>query len=337
MKPLAWTQTRQLNLNLTVGHLPRQPDHVPSQRPNIHRLAHVQHIRCSLARSGQQHQLNCLINRHEITLNVLVGQRDRPTLGDLRLKQWNNRAGRTQHIPKPHNAVPSGSNVHLSNALCRPHHAHRINRLVSRYHHQRLSLRNNRGINHVLRAKYVGLNSLNRIGLHNRNVLQRSSVKHNLRLDRLEYLVNPIGVAHITQQTIGVRQCRAYGIKMVLAVVDEGQRLRVKRVDLSGQLRTNRPTRAGNDHAPLVDQFVNRRQIRNNRPSRKQVLHLNLARPPRQHYATSLICRTISLNWSGSKLQTWSGPGSVLSNEKCFSITDAPDAAAMMLASIPTV
>ena len=102
-------QAGVLNLDIAVGIVviphcqPHQVDHVPRKILNSHRFSHIQHEHIAAAghRTGLNHELCRLGNRHEIANDLAMRHGHRTAGTDLLAKQGNNRTGRLQDIAEP--------------------------------------------------------------------------------------------------------------------------------------------------------------------------------------------------------------------------------------------
>ena len=87
--------------------------------------------------------------------------------------------------------------IHLGEPLGGAKHRDRLDRLVGRDHHHRAGAGRGRGIGHIDRAEYVGLDPLAPVLLEQRNVLERGGVEHHVRPELRHQAEDAVAVAHV--------------------------------------------------------------------------------------------------------------------------------------------
>ena len=135
-----------------------------------------------------------------------MGDGHRTAALNLLLKQWNNTAVAAQHVAEPYRhtghggAAGEGLNQHFAQALCAAHNVGRVDGLIGGELHKALYLVLGGGGQQILCAKDVVLDCLTRTAFHERHMLVRSRMVHNLWLVCLEYLIDSPAVTHRTNQ-----------------------------------------------------------------------------------------------------------------------------------------
>ncbi len=165
-----------------------EPDELARQLIDAHRFAHVEHIDLAFGPgialgqgAGAQHQARGLLDGHEVSDHVRVGDGHRPAEADLAFEQGHHRAGGAEDVAEPDDGDPGpsaggyGMDAALGDALGRPHHIGRVDGLVGGDEHQGFAAVP-RQPGHVDRAPYVGEHRLGRVELHQGHVLQRRRV-----------------------------------------------------------------------------------------------------------------------------------------------------------------
>ena len=178
-------------------------------------LAHVEdeHLAVPADDRGLQHELHRLVRGHEVAADLGVGHRDRAARGDLRAQRGQHRAPAAEHVAEPDAQVGArGLAGHvrgepLGGALGVAEHADRVGGLVRGDVHERLDAAGRGRVQHRAGAPHVRLQRLGRVPLQQRQVLQRSGVEHDLRLELLEDLPDAARVADVGQhRPVGVQQ-----------------------------------------------------------------------------------------------------------------------------------
>jgi len=143
-------------------------------------------------RSGFEDELACLRDEHEEPLDVGVGDRDRTTALDLGGEHVNDGSARTEHVAEPHRDVAPGmgpgerGRQSLGEPLGEAEHGRRVGGLVRRDVDEGSHRHLGSGGQHVQGADHIGLPALERVRLHQRQVLERRGVEHQLGCGRGE-------------------------------------------------------------------------------------------------------------------------------------------------------
>jgi hypothetical protein len=108
-------------------------------------------------------------------------------------------------------------------------------------------------------------------------VLVRRGVEDHLRPVQLEAAQHTVAVADVHQDHLVPRaQTGGHVVQVGLVVVEQHQRGRVERRDLAGDLGTDRPAGAGDQHAPAAQQLPDSGQIGHHLLSAEQVVDSHL-------------------------------------------------------------
>ena len=95
--------------------------------------------------------------------------------------------------------------VHLGKALGQAEHRDRFDRLVGRNHHHRFGAGGECRVCDVDRAEDVGLDALAPVPLQDRHMLQRSGVKHDVRLELVHQPHDAFAIADIRDPALDDR------------------------------------------------------------------------------------------------------------------------------------
>ncbi len=242
--------------------LARSCDHPPGNVFDAHRPAHVEHQRLARQsdRPGLDDQLARLGNRHEEAGDLGIGDRDVVAGLDLRAERVQHRPAAAEHVAESdgqERAVRVLREVGrqlLGQPLRVAERAYRVRGLVGGDVDERLHVAVAGGLQHVERSDDVALPRLVREALEQRKVLERRGVEHHLRTVPGERLAYGVGIAKIGQREHRriEQPVSVYGqldcVQRGLVTVEKHQLGRAERMDLAGQLRTDRPTGAGHQH-----------------------------------------------------------------------------------------
>ncbi len=212
-----------------------QADHVLGELDDVDRLTHVEHEKLAAGReaAGVEHEMHRLGNRHEITLHVRVGDRDRSAALDLMLEHRHHASAAAQHVAEPHHGERAAGSTrrlahdHLGQPLGRPHHAGRRHGLVGRDHHQLLHVCPEAGVDEVARPHHVVGDRFFGIVFHQRHVFVRRGMKDDVRLRRAEAGLQPSAIANVGDHRLDGQRRKSFAQlrpdveDAVLAVPDE--------------------------------------------------------------------------------------------------------------------
>ena len=101
-----------------------------------------------------------------------------------------------------------GLTIHFRKPLGRAQHRDRVDRLIGRDHHHRLSPGAARGVSDVDRAKHVGLDALLPIALQKRYVFERGGMENKTRLAIGDQFKDSIAIADIGDASVNYRVAR---------------------------------------------------------------------------------------------------------------------------------
>ena len=162
-------------------------------------------------------------------------------------------------------------NGELRHALGGAHHAHRLHRLVGGDEHERLSAPAVGGFGQDLRAQNVGLDRLQRIPLHHRDVLVGGGMEHDVGTPGREGLLDSRRVPDVpedrVQLEVGVALLEfALDVEQApLVLLEQHEPRRRTRGDLLADLGPDRAPGAGHEHAPVAEVGPRRIQIQRDR------------------------------------------------------------------------
>ena len=195
--------------DLGVGLFPGQSDHVAREIQDLHRLAHVEHVDLPAASDCAclHDQRDSLRNRHEVARHLRMGDRDRPALLDLAPEDRDHAAGGVQdvaeangHEPRPHVvAMPVGLDDPFAQGLRLAEQVLRIGRLVCRDEDEPRGAVLHGDVGHDTGRKRVVTDSLERVGLQERDVLVRRGVEDDGGAISLEDLAHLRPVAAVAE------------------------------------------------------------------------------------------------------------------------------------------
>ena len=233
---LARAQAGVLDLDIAVRRVSGQADQVSGQRVDLDRLTHVEHedLAAVCVSARLKHQADRLRDRHKIADDIGMGDRYRAALRDLLLEERDDRTVAAQHVAKAHrdefglraaqrmklallvdhllrpvgeqlrnlgglallDLVVKGLNDHLAQALGRAHDIGRIDRFIRADQHEALAAVADGGVGGFIGADRVVLDRLARAVLHQRHMLVRRRVVHDLRPELLKDTEDLPAVAH---------------------------------------------------------------------------------------------------------------------------------------------
>ena len=224
---------------------------------------------------GADDQLHRLGDGHEVARHLLVGDRDRAAGRDLPAEDRHDRAGGAEHVAEPHRrvarvavAVLRGLDGPLGQRLGRAHHGRGRHRLVGGHQHEPLDAGLARGRGHDPGGHRVVAHGLDRVLLHQRDVLVGGGVEDHRRLLVGEQLLHPRGVLAVGQhrgqraEVVLVLEVAADLEQVVLGVVDQDQPARLDAGDLAAQLGADRAAGAGDDHHAVAQVGADRSRSR---------------------------------------------------------------------------
>ena len=167
---------------LVFDVIAHEVDHFLRQVNDTNRLVHIQYknIAPGSHRAGLNYQLGRFLYRHEIARHFRMGHRHRAAGTNLLAKQRYHRAGRAQHVAKPH-YTETGRTLTLGDGLqhlfCktlgRPHKISWSYCLIGRYQDEVFYLILFRGLGRNQGTKDVILDAFYDILFHHRHLLVR--------------------------------------------------------------------------------------------------------------------------------------------------------------------
>ncbi len=150
---------------------------------------------------------------------------NRPALRDLPSKQWKHAAIAAQHITETHRHefciimfVKSLDN-HLADPLTRSHDIRGVHRLVCGDHNKPLHAAHRRRLRSLESTEHIVFHSLSRTILHQRHMLMRRRMVHDVRPILGEDIIHPVGVAHRSDQYHKI-QFRILRFQFLLNIID---------------------------------------------------------------------------------------------------------------------
>ena len=104
VQALAGPGADDLDLDVLVGAVAGEADHLAGELDDLHRLAHVEHEHLALVghRAGLQHEADGFGDGHEVAGHLGVGDRDRPALDDLAEERGHHAAAAAEHVAEAH-------------------------------------------------------------------------------------------------------------------------------------------------------------------------------------------------------------------------------------------
>ena len=237
-----------------------------------------------------QHQLAGLRNRHKIADNALIRQRNRSAIGYLALKQRDNTACAAQHIAKARiaedNTAAAGtvrSCDNLAHTLRRAHDIRGVDCLICGNHHKALRTIFLAQLNHIQRAKNIVFHCLNAVLFHQRHMLMRSSMHHDLRMVFLHNpahgaLVTDIGNLRLKIQLLAIKQAQLLlqVINAVLIYIQRHNLLRCHLRQLAAQLAADTATTTSYQNHLILIVIGNKFIIYHNRLAEQQFVNIKL-------------------------------------------------------------
>ncbi len=151
----------------------------------------------------------------------------------------------------------------LGQPLGRAEDRRRVGGLVGRDQDEALGAVLDRRADQVVSALRVGLHTLARVPLQQRQVFVRRRVEHHLGPQVAEDLVHAVPVADVGDQQVAVRvvgqqrlapDLQLEPVQVGLVVVQQVQRIGPEIADLAAQFTADGPARPGDQHAPAGDQ-----------------------------------------------------------------------------------
>ena len=160
-----------------------------------------------------QHKLHRLLYRHEETLDVGMGDRQRAALLELTAEQRHDGAARSEHVAEPdgHEARPrhvtfvglcgcrevQGLGIEFGQPLARPHDAGGVDGLVRRdLHHGQSPMAQGR-VGDVAGPEHVGERPLDGVELDHGHVLQRRRMKDEVGPMLREHMLDAHPIADV--------------------------------------------------------------------------------------------------------------------------------------------
>ena len=263
----ARTQTREHDRHILVGDLAVHADQVFGEGRDLDRRAHVEHkdLAALCHGAGFEHQRDRLGDRHKVTDDVGMRDRDGCAALDLAAEERDHRAVGAEHIAEARGDKLGVVGVlrlvlddHLAGALGGAHDVGGIDRLVGGDHHEfvRLVIFGER--RHIKGAEDVVLDRFLRHGFHQRHVLVRRRVKDHLRTVLTEDGFDLVVVAHRGDECHKIERIAVFEPQLLLDVIgvvfvniDDNDLLGVVFGDLAHQLAADGAAAAG-DHADLA-------------------------------------------------------------------------------------
>ena len=295
MQLLTGSTTDDLDRDVAVGVQTGEPDHVPGELDDPHRVAHVEHVHGNGSPRGAQRaraddQLHGLRDRHEVARHLGIGDGHRAAGGDLTAEDRDDRAGGPQHVAEAHDRVArvgmvGARRLHrpLRERLRRPHHGRRRHRLVGRDEHERLHADLAGDVGHDPRGQGVVAHRLDRVALHHLDVLVGGGVEDHGGPVRGQHLPHALLLAAVGQHAGGgahvpvLLELAQDREQVVLGVVHENEPAGSDARDLPAQLGADRAAGAGDQHHLAVEIGPHALQLDPHRLAAEHVLDAQLA------------------------------------------------------------
>src|SRR4051812_32187321 len=259
------TPSHLLDRDVDVRPQTRQLDHVARELPDRHGLAHLEHedLAALAERPRADDELHRLRDRHEVAGHPLVGERDGAAERDLAAEDRHDRARRAEHVAEADRRElrvrpPLGRRLDgvLGERLRGAHHRRRLHRLVGRDQHDPPAARLAGDARHEPGRERVVAHGLDRVELHERDVLVRGRVEDDRRAVLREDLPHALALLavgehrreHGGMDVAVVLELALDAEQVLLGVVDEHEPSRRHARDLAAELGADRPARTGDEH-----------------------------------------------------------------------------------------
>ena len=209
---LSRSQTGIDNLYVHIRNQARKLNHLPCQRIDFYRTAHIKHTDSILGRKrcGLHHQTAGLRYGHEAANDILVRHRHRSaflyllaesryhgTIGAKHIsKTGGDKFGASLDFPALHRK-PKALDINFRKTLGASHDIGRVDSFVGGYHHHLIHIVLDTFVRHISGAGHIDHHSFARILLHKRNMLVRRRVKYYLRPIHPERKIKPACKSHI--------------------------------------------------------------------------------------------------------------------------------------------
>src|SRR5581483_3288809 len=267
----------ELDRDVAVRLLAGEADHLSGELEDRDRLAHVEdeHLAGAPDRAGLHDQRDRLRDRHEVARHLRVGDADRPAPLDLAAEDRDHAAAGAEHVAEPDGdeagrdvrARPVRLDDPLAERLRLAHHRLRVDRLVRRDEHEPLDAEIDGDLGDHLRRQRVVADRLERVRLHQGDVLVGGRVEDDPGRVPLEHAPHPLAVACVGEHghargEAALRDELALDLEQRrLALVDEDQPLAADPCDLAGELGADRAAGAGDEHGRVAQVGGDRRQV----------------------------------------------------------------------------
>ena len=276
-----------IDIRLKTG----QSDHIARQIVDAHGLAHVEHEDLAAAgiRARLKNELHSLGDGHEIADDAIVRDRDGAAAADLLAKKRDNAAGRTEDVAEAHGdilrcrAVVHHLHDHLAQALGRAHDVRGVDGLVRRDEDKALRAEAIRRLRDVVRAEDVILDRLKRRRLHERHVLMRRRVAHEIRPVTVKDLHDALTVAHGADEHDQIQlrmrapQLHLDVVGVILVDIENDEPFRPLCRRLTAELAADAAAAARDEHGLAGDVGRDLIEVDLHRLAAKQVLNVHLA------------------------------------------------------------
>ncbi len=144
VQALAGAGSDDLDLDVLVGTVAGEADHLAGELDDLHRLAHVEleHLALVGHRTGLEHEAHGFGDGHEVARHLGIGDRDRSALDDLAEERRHDAAAAAEHVAEAHCRegqqvlVAHREDRELGDPLARAHDRARVDGLVGRDVHE---------------------------------------------------------------------------------------------------------------------------------------------------------------------------------------------------------
>jgi hypothetical protein len=290
---LAGADADELDRDVALRLPAREPDHVVREVHDLHRLAHVEHedVAALADRPGLDDELYGLRDGHEVALHVRVRDRDRPAPGDLAPEERDDAARGAEHVAEADGdearavrpARRGGLDQPLAEGLRLAEHVLRSHRLVGGDEHEALHAALGGDLGDDPRANDVVSHRLERVRLHERDVLVGGRVEDDIGAVAVEEPPDLHPVLDVGEHGYGRReaplvlQLALDRHERVLGVLHEDDLRGAERGDLAAELGADRAARAGHEDRRAGDVGRDRGHVEVDGVAAEHVLDLHLA------------------------------------------------------------
>ena len=240
--------------------------------------------------AGADDELHGLRNRHEVARHLGVRDGHRAAVLDLAAEDRHDAARRGEHV-----AEADGDEARLGMTVTRrlddpfghrlrgAHHRARVDRLVGRDEHEALGAGDRRGLGGDPGRDRVVAHGLERIGLHQRDVLVGGGVEYDIGLEALHHLEHALGLLAVREHRLDAREVplaehlAVDREEVVLGVVEKHEQARPHARDLARELGSDRASGTGDQHDLVLEVCADAVELHHDGVAPEDVLDAHLA------------------------------------------------------------